>query len=186
MLRGVRQDVLLDLALEQIIGGLHRLEGRSGAEAVHLRRTEITDPDRPDLSLTAKVIERPRRLLERHGFVGPMHLINVDDIGLQPAQRILELLPKLLRRGVAKNLAAAPVEPRLGGDHGLSAPAAGQSLADDFLGLAEAIDRRGVDHVDAAVERLVNRFDGLGLVAAAPHPSSDRPGAKGDAGSLVG
>ena len=103
VLLGVRQDIGLDLALEQIVGRLNGGERRLLAEAVHLRRREIADADRPDLALAAEVLQRRRRLLEGHALVGPVHLINVDHVGLQPAERILELLAEPRRDRCARS-----------------------------------------------------------------------------------
>jgi hypothetical protein len=50
--------------------------------------------------------------------------------------------------------------------------------ADDFLGAAKSISRCGVDQIDAALDRGVNRFDRLLIVGSAPHPAANRPGAQ--------
>jgi hypothetical protein len=110
-----------------------------------------------------------------------MHLIDVDDIGLEAAKRIFELLAEPRRCRVAQDLAASPVEPDLGGNDRVRSPSSLKRLADQFLGTAEAIDRRGVDEIDAAVERGVNRLDRVAFLRAAPQPSADGPGAKSGA-----
>src|SRR2546425_4080376 len=75
-----------------------------------------------------------------------------------------------------------PRETGLGGDQHALAPAVlGDGPADQLLGSAEAISRRGVDQRDAHIECRADRLDGLGLVAATPHPATDRPGAEPDA-----
>ena len=125
-------------------------------------------------------------LLERNRRVRPMHLIDVDDIGLEAAKRIFELLAEPRRRRVAQDLAASPVEPDLGGDDRTFSAAALKRLTDQFLGTAEAIDRRGVDEIDAVVERGVNRADRVAFLRAAPQPSADGPGAKSDARGIEG
>src|SRR5258706_11832139 len=86
--------------------------------------------------------------------------------------------------GIAERLAVAPIECHLGRDQHLRAAAAGQCLADDLLGAAEAIDRRGIDQGYAAIQRLMDGADGCGLIGAAPHPAAHGPGSKCDAGSL--
>src|SRR4029077_20670287 len=57
----------------------------------------------------------------------------------------------------------------------------GQSLADDFFRAPEAVDRRRIDQIDSALERRVDRADGIVLVAAAPHPAADRPSSERNA-----
>jgi len=56
-----------------------------------------------------------------------------------------------------------------------------QRLADDFLGAAEAVDRRRIDDGDALIEGGADRVDRFRLFAAAPHPAAYGPGAEGDA-----
>ena len=139
-----------------------------------------------------KRIERSCRLLERDRRVRPMHLIDVDDIGLEAAKRILELAAQPRRRGVAQELAACPVEPDLGGDDRTRSPAALERLADQLLGAAEAIARCGVDEIDAVIERGVNGADRVAFLGAAPHhppmaqvPRPMREASKGNPAILI-
>jgi hypothetical protein len=57
-------------------------------------------------------------------------------------------------------------------------------LSFDFLGAAEAVDRRGVDPVDADGHRFVDGADGKGVVLRAPAEfpvaAADGPGAQAD------
>ena len=115
-----------------------------------------------------------------------MHLIDVDDIGLEAAKRVLELVAQPRRRGVAQELAASPVEPDLGGYDRTRSPAALERLADQLLGAAEAIARCGVDEIDAVIERGVNGVDRVAFLGATPHHSADGPGAKPDARGIEG
>ncbi len=54
-------------------------------------------------------------------------------------------------------------------------------LADDFLGTAEAMDRSGIDEIDAVVGRRSDRCNRFRFVGSAPHPAADRPGAERNA-----
>jgi hypothetical protein len=56
----------------------------------------------------------------------------------------------------------------LRGEDDVVAPAAGERLADDLLGLARPVHVGGVDEVDARVERAVDDLDGLLVVGVAP------------------
>ncbi len=119
--------------------------------------------------------------------VRPVHLVEIDGVGLEPPQRGFGFLDDPRLAGIAKWLTVLPVEPDLGGDVDALAPVAvRQRLADDFLGTAESVDGRGIDQIDAAIERGVDGADGVALVAAAPHPAADRPGAECDARSANG
>jgi hypothetical protein len=55
----------------------------------------------------------------------------------------------------------------LGCEDHVVAPAAGQRLADDLLGLAAAIDVGRVDEIDAGVERSVDDPDALVVIGVA-------------------
>src|SRR5688572_5024841 len=63
-----------------------------------------------------------------------------------------------------------------------------ERLADDDLGVAKAIDRRGVDPVDAELERVVNGADGFVVVlrtpAREPTATAGRPGAEAHLGQV--
>src|SRR5581483_4880031 len=96
----------------------------------------------------------------------------------------LDLAHDALAAAVARDLAVMPFEPDLGGDQRVLAQTAGKRLADDLLGAAEAIDRRGVDDIDAVAQGGLDGCDRLRFVAPAPHPAADRPGPERDAGDL--
>jgi len=59
-----------------------------------------------------------------------------------------------------------------------------EGAADDFLRTAQAVDRRGVDPVDADGHRFVDGADGKGVVLRAPAEfpvaAADGPGAQAD------
>jgi hypothetical protein len=155
---GVRQHVAFDFALEHVVGRLIGGERCHRAEPVHLRRQKIADADGADFAGYEQILHRAGALFHRHVRIGPMHLIKIDDIGLQPAQRIVDFLQDAAATGVAERLAVLPVEACFGGDGHLRAPAS-QRRTDDLLGMAEAIDRRGVDQCDAAIDRGLNGAD---------------------------
>src|SRR6202043_3898872 len=74
----------------------------------------------------------------------------------------------------------------LGRQDDMLAPAAGQRLADDLLGLAARVDVGGVDEVDPRVERPVDDADALVVVGVAPlaeHHGAETQWADVDAGA---
>ncbi len=91
-----------DGAFEQVVRRLRRLHGRNLAKGFNMRGTEIADADHSNLA-GAEVRHRRRGFLDRHVGIGPMDLIDVDDIGVQPLEGILDLLlnarPAALRNG---------------------------------------------------------------------------------------
>jgi hypothetical protein len=168
------------------------MQRRHFPKFLHLGRAEIADADGANLSGSVQLAHGLGDFRDRRIRVRPVHLVEIDDVGLQPPQGSLGFLDDPRLAGVAKRLAVLPVQSDLGGDVDALAPAPlGQRLADDFLGTAEAVDRRGVDQIDAAIERGVDGGDGVALVAAAPHPAADRPrpqrdprGANGCSGNI--
>ena len=129
----------------------------------------------------AQVLECAGGVLDRGLEVRPMHLIEIDDVGAKPLQRVLDLLENSLRPGIAEGLSVPPGQSDLGGDlHLLAQTALGERLADYFFGTAEAIDRGSIDQRHAALDGRTDRGDRLGFIRTAPHPTADRPGAEAD------
>ena len=111
-----------------------------------------------------------------------MTLIEIDDVGLQSAERVLDFHDNACFFRIPKWLAILPVEAHLcRNDCTLAAAIHRQCFSDDFLRATETIDGRCVDQSDTAVQCRVDRFDGLAFVAAAPHPPADGPSSQGDA-----
>jgi hypothetical protein len=178
----IGQNVFLDAAFEQIVRGLRRVQWRDGTKGVHLGRTEIAHSDRPDLARLKQVGHRCRGFPDGRVRIGPVHLVDVDDVGLQATQRILDLLDDPCPAPVAERLMVLPVEADFGRDHGALATATlRERLADNRLRPAEPVDRSGIDKIDSMIKRGMDGRDGVSLIGSAPHPSSDCPGAERDA-----
>jgi hypothetical protein len=95
-------------------------------------------------------------------------LVEVDPIGLEPAERILDLANDPAAR-VAELIGIVPHRPvHLGREHDVVAPAAGECLADDLLRLPACVDVGRVDEVDARIERPVDDADALVVVRISP------------------
>jgi len=111
-----------------------------------------------------------------------MHLIDVDNVGLQTAQRIFDLFLNAGLRTVTKDLAVVrPVEGHLGGDDRIAAPSPQQRSTDDLLGISEAVHGRGIEEINAEIESGMDRRDRFLLFGPTPHPAADRPGTQADA-----
>jgi hypothetical protein len=178
----IGQKLLLDLALEQIIGRLHNVQLGDAAKSFNLRNREIAHANSADLPLVEECLHRFGGLFDRHQRVGPMDLIDIDIIGAQPAQRVGRLAQDPVTAGVPEDFPVFPLEPGFGGNDDVWAQAAfGNCLADDLFGAAKSIGRRRVDKVDPAFDGGVDRLDRLFLLRPAPHPAADRPGSKADA-----
>ena len=138
----------------------------------HLPRRRVGEADVADLAGAHEVVERAHRLLDRRVLVPGVHPVEVDVVGLQPAQRLLAAGRERLAAGAAAvRIAREEVARELGGDDDAVAPArvAADVVADDLLGVAVGVDVGGVDEVAAALEEAVE--DGLGVLdAGAPAP----------------
>ena len=157
-LRG-RQDVELDAADEQRVRRLLGAEAlRLRSRAAHCASTispagERRRADVADLALVDEIGERAERLVDVGVRVGAMQLVEVDPVGAEPPQRVLDLVDDPAARGAAAVGVVAHRHPELRRQHDVVAAAAGECLADDLLRLAGGVDVGGVDEVDAGVER---------------------------------
>src|SRR4029079_14351862 len=160
VLRAIRQDIGLERTFEKLIGRLHNVQRRNAAELLHLRNRVIADADRADLAL---LVERQHclcGLIDRDQRLGPMHLIDVDVVGPQPAQRVLALAHDSLAARIAKNLTVTPFQPDLGGDDRARAQTCPRDcLADNFFGATETINGCGIDESNAVFDRGSDRRD---------------------------
>ena len=175
----VWQQLGFDTTLEQVVGRLQHMHRRNGSKRFDLRHGKVADADRPDLPLLVKKPHGRGRLFDGHQRIRPVHLIDVDHVGAQPSQRIVDLAHDSLARRVAEYVAVAPFKSDLACDNG-ARPHAGrrERLADDVFRTPESIRGRGVDQIDAAIDRRVNRVDRILFVGAAPHPAADCPRAE--------
>jgi len=70
-----------------------------------------------------------------------VHLIDVDDVSTQPAQRILGLLVYPYPARITERLTLAPIETDLGRYQDFVPPDLCERLADDFFRTTETVDR---------------------------------------------
>jgi hypothetical protein len=93
-------------------------------------------PDVADLSLPDQVGQRAEGFLDVGVLAGPVHLVKVDVVGVQAAQRVLDLADDPAA-GAAPLVRVASVHghAEFRGQHDVVA-APGECLADDPLGLA--------------------------------------------------
>ena len=123
-------------------------------------------------------------LFDGHQGVRPVHLIDIDVVRFEATQRILKLMENALARGVAFDFAIRPIESDLcGKDNALSTTTLAEGFAHNLFGAPTPVNGRRVDQVDALVKRSMNGANGFLLVASAPHPAADGPGAKCDSGT---
>src|SRR5260221_8089159 len=150
---------------------------------VHLLGREIADTESQNFSLLPQSKQRFSSFFNRHQRIRPMDLVDINAIGLQSTQGILDLFLNPSRRRIAKYFAIIrPLE----GDFGcqnrtISATPFCQRLADDFLGSPKAVHRRGIDEIDTLIDYYLDRGNRFCFVRAAPERTTDRPGTKTNA-----
>ena len=112
-----------------------------------------------------------------------MDLVEVDILRAQAAEAVFDLLAEPCGGQVGEDAAVVPIQANLGSDvEGLAAAVSAHGLADDLLGAPVAVDGRGVDEVDAALDGAQAGGDGYFFGDRAPVQSADGPGAQADAG----
>ena len=124
--------------------------------------------DVADLALVHEVGERRQRLVDVRARVDAVDLVEVDPVGAQSPQRVLDRADDPAARVALLVGVLAHRVVELGGEDDVVAAAAGERLADDLLGLAVPVDVGGVDEVDAGVERRVDDPDRVVVVGVAP------------------
>jgi hypothetical protein len=113
---------------------LQHVQRCHAAKPLHLFERKIADADGADFPLLEQHLHGCCGFFDRNEGVGPMNLIDVDVIGSQPAQRVLDLADDAASAGIAIYAAVLPFEPDLGRNHHAVAQAPfGDRFADDLL-----------------------------------------------------
>src|SRR3954447_10468594 len=173
------EDVGLDPAHEHAVRRLLGLEALEAAVARDplrlddLRRGERRGAEVADLARPDEVGERRERLLDVGVLARAVDLVEVDVVGPQAAERVLDLRHDPAPRAALVVDLVAHLAVELRGEDDVVA-AAFEGLADDLLVLALAVDVRGVDEVDACVERGVDDLDRVVVVRVAPRAEHHR------------
>ena len=119
-----------------------------------------------DLAGLDQSLDRPRHVLDRHVGVDAVLVEEVDDLDAEALERPFHRLADLFGPAVhSRHLAVDDVEAELGGDHHPVADRP-QRLADDLLVGEGAVDFRRVEEGDAALRRVADQLDRLGLARA--------------------
>ncbi len=146
----------------------------------------------PDLALPLQIGECPEGLLDVGARVRAVHLIQVDPVGLQPAQTVLDLTDDPAPRVAALVRVTAFTRPHthltvdLGGQDDVVASAAGQRLTNDRLRFTLGVDVSCVDEVDAGIQRSMDDLDRnimIGLAPGAEHHGAETERADFHAGT---
>ncbi len=154
----------LFLAVEEVIVVLH---GHEAGPAVgigngqHLRELPREHRRRPDverLALAHDVVERLKRFLHRRMRVEAMNLVEIDVVGLQPAQAFVDgVLDMLARKAALVGIVAHGVEDFRGDDEPVARRSEVlQRATDNLFAHAERVDVGRVEKVDASFQRALD------------------------------
>src|SRR5215212_6086563 len=122
------QDFGFGFTPEQRVLTLQRGDGLDGVGAADDVDTGFGQAEVGDLPGVDQLFYGPGDVLDRHLGVDPVLVQQVDPVGVEPAQRILDGGPDVVRLAVESVRAAVvDAEPELGGDHDL-VPDRGQGL----------------------------------------------------------
>jgi hypothetical protein len=119
-----------------------------------------------DLAVPDEVGQHAEGLLEVSVPVGPVHLLKVDVVGLEPAQARLERTSEVTARVAGPVGAFHEGEVALGGEDDLF-PSPLKGRTHDLLGLSGRVHVGRVEEVDAVVECPVDEADTLVPVGVA-------------------
>ena len=119
--------------------------------------------DGADLAAADQVGQGRQRFLDVGVRIGSVDLVEVNPVGLQAPQRVLDLghdpAPRVAP--LVRVIAHRPID--LGREHDVVA-AALERLADDHLGLTGRVAVGGVHEVDPGIQRLVDDADAVVVV----------------------
>jgi hypothetical protein len=90
------------------------MQRRDPPELLDLLDGKIADADGADLSLPEQRSHRVGGFRDRNVWVGPMHLIDVDVIGSQPAKRVVDLPHDPRASCVSEDFSVVPFKTGLG------------------------------------------------------------------------
>ena len=121
--------------------------------------------------------ECAERLVDVGAGIGAVDLVQVDVVGVEPAEALLALADDPAARVALHVGVGAHVAVDLGRQHDVVA-AALDRLGDDRLRLTGRVHVGGVDEVDPGVERGVHDVDRLVVVGVAPRAEHHRPEAE--------
>src|SRR5262249_36744847 len=125
-------------------------------------------PDQPHLARSDEVGERAQRLVDVGLELGPMDLVEVDPVGAEAAQAVVDLVRDPAARVPVLVRVVAHLPLHLGGEHGAVPAPARERLTDDVLRLPARVHVCGVDEVDPRVQGAVDDAYALVVIGLAP------------------
>src|SRR5207253_233346 len=155
-------------AVDQGIAWLKRRDRRDRKGALHLTDVEIRDADVADLALFLEPGHCRPAFLDL--FVGhrSVDLVQVEGIDLEPPQAGLALAADRIRLEAVADLALLVPDHAALGEDVRPVAHSFEGSRYNLLRVSESIDGRGIDPVDAVVQRFPDRGHGVVVVLGAP------------------
>ncbi len=182
-----RDDRLLRAAREQRVLDLQVADGSHGGGAPDGVGAQLRQPDVPDVTGLAHLLQRADGLLHRDLRVEAARAVDVDVVGLQAPQRVGESVLHGLRRHVVgdrlETAVGSAARAELDAQDDVLAPSFAQGTRDEHLVRARAVEVSGVDEVQARVDRRVQGRDALRVVGRTVQVGHAH-GAQADGGNL--
>src|SRR5436190_2345272 len=122
VIHGIGQDLVFDLATEQVVRRLQGLHPAEASQVFDLLHVVVRNTDVADLVPLHQLLERPGGLLRRGVLVRPVDLVQVDVVRFKVPQARVHALPKPLAAGIAKQPVAIHPESALGCDEHVFSP----------------------------------------------------------------
>ena len=161
--------------------GGDRLDGVGAAENLD---TGFGQAEVGDLAGVDEFLDGSGDILDRHVGIDPMLVEQVDTVGVEPTQGVLDGGADVVGPAVqAGGAVAVEGESELGGDHHVVADV-GQSLADELLVGERPVDLGSVEEGDAELDRLADDGDAVLLVEVQAVGMAEAHAAEADGGDL--
>src|SRR5215207_5117064 len=139
-------------AIGEVVAILDRDDRHDVQRDLHLPHPHVRKADVPDLALVPQLRQEPDRVLEGYFGIGPVELVEVYALHLEPLQAALARLAQVLRAPVGDPPATGPRVAALGGDDQVIRVRV-QRLGDQTLGDLGAVGIGGIDEVHAQLHR---------------------------------
>ncbi len=175
---------VIHATVDQVVWRLERLDRGDLLYPFHLPDVEVRYTGVSDFAFFFEFGERFPSFLDVLVGVGPVDLVQVDDVRLEPPQAIFALpLDRVFLEYVAGITVLVPDQRTLRKHVGFLSDAF-QRLGHQLLGVAQPVDGGGVDPVDAQLQRALYCSHGffvvLGSPGGAPSAAADGPTAEAD------
>ena len=162
------QHALFRLTVHQAVLVLYAHESgtalRGLVGSVQLARRKVRTADLTDLTRRDELGERTERVLDRHARIRLVKLVEIDIVGIQAPEAVFDGSSHVV--GVCASALVVELPSELGRYDDFAAQFS-QTAANEYFTIRAAIGIRGVEEIDARVERGVDDVARARLVEAA-------------------